>query len=142
MGTTNIAAGAISGNHINSAAQLNVDRIGLGGAPATSLDLGTKTDALRLPLGTNAQRPSTPANGDGTGRGIAREAASLADAQRAVGTAWASSANDGLKRVHVAVGLGLTGGSWEHEKIKQLEKENAGIKERLEQIEKTMVQTK
>ncbi|MBK8576388.1 MAG: hypothetical protein IPN90_12165 [Elusimicrobia bacterium] len=59
-----IAAGAISGTHLNTAAQLNVDRIGLGGAPATSLDLGAKTDAVRLPLGTIAQRPAAPAHGD------------------------------------------------------------------------------
>ncbi|MBK8576385.1 MAG: hypothetical protein IPN90_12150 [Elusimicrobia bacterium] len=103
------------------------------------------------------------ANGDGTGRAISRGAATLADAQKAMGTAWASSTDAGLKRVHVAVGLGLAGGSWEHEKIKQLERENAEIKkenavikqantviklenteikERLDQIEKAMARGK
>ncbi|MBL8024725.1 MAG: hypothetical protein JNK54_10690, partial [Elusimicrobia bacterium] len=59
-----IATSSISGTHVSNTAQLNVDRIGLGGAPATSLDLGAKTDAVRLPTGTSAERPSTPANGD------------------------------------------------------------------------------
>jgi hypothetical protein len=53
------------------------------------------------------------ANGDGTGRGIAREAATLADAQRAVGTAWASSTDTGLKQINVAVGIGLNGGRYQ-----------------------------
>lgn len=39
--------------------------VGIGTtAPATSLDVGSKTDAIRLPAGTTAQRPATPANGD------------------------------------------------------------------------------
>ena len=44
------------------------------------------------------------------------------------GTAWASSGDTGLKRINVGVGIGLNGGSWEHEKIKHLEKENVEIK--------------
>jgi hypothetical protein len=59
-----IATSSISGTHVSGTAQLNVDRIGLGGVPATSLDLSAKTDAVRLPTGTSAERPSTPANGD------------------------------------------------------------------------------
>jgi hypothetical protein len=59
-----IATSSISGTHVSNTAQLNVDRIGLGGAPATSLDLSAKTDAVRLPTGTSAERPVTPANGD------------------------------------------------------------------------------
>jgi hypothetical protein len=38
--------------------------VGIGTtAPSVSLDLGTKTDAVRLPAGTTAQQPTTPANG-------------------------------------------------------------------------------
>jgi hypothetical protein len=42
----------------------NNGNIGIGTtAPSVSLDLGTKTDAVRLPAGTTAQQPITPANG-------------------------------------------------------------------------------
>jgi hypothetical protein len=38
--------------------------VGIGTTnPAVSLDLGTKTDAVRLPAGTTAQQPATPSNG-------------------------------------------------------------------------------
>jgi hypothetical protein len=38
--------------------------IGIGTtSPTVSLDLGTKTDAVRLPSGTTAQQPATPSNG-------------------------------------------------------------------------------
>jgi hypothetical protein len=76
------------------------------------------------------------ANRERTGRAIAHDSATLADAQKAVGSAWAASDDDGLKRVHVAVGLGLNGGSWEHEKIKKLENENAVMKKENTQIRK------
>jgi hypothetical protein len=39
--------------------------VGIGTtSPVTSLDLGSKTDAVRLPAGTTGQRPGTPVNGD------------------------------------------------------------------------------
>ena len=39
-------------------------KVGIGTpSPAVSLDVGSKTDALRVPNGTTAQRPSSPANG-------------------------------------------------------------------------------
>ncbi len=39
--------------------------VGIGTTmPQTSLDLSSRTDAVRLPAGNNAQRPGTPMNGD------------------------------------------------------------------------------
>jgi hypothetical protein len=35
------------------------DSVGIGGAPSYKLDLGSTTDAVRLPVGTSAQRPTT-----------------------------------------------------------------------------------
>ncbi|MBL8022652.1 MAG: hypothetical protein JNK54_00015 [Elusimicrobia bacterium] len=89
------------------------------------------------------------ANPDGTGRAVSRDLATMAEIQTAVGTAWASSNDSGIKRVNVAVGLGLAGGRWVDNKIKRLEGENAGLKaenksitQRLEQIEKLLSQIK
>lgn len=40
-------------------------KVGIGtSTPATSLDIGSKTDSVRLPAGNTAQRPSAPVNGD------------------------------------------------------------------------------
>ncbi|MBK8576389.1 MAG: hypothetical protein IPN90_12170 [Elusimicrobia bacterium] len=93
------------------------------------------------------------ANGDGTGRAISRGAATLADAQKAVGTAWASSTDVGLKRVHVAVGIGLNGGTGEMELLKtslksvinknnKLEQENAEIQKENAEIKKENIEIK
>jgi hypothetical protein len=46
------------------------------------------------------------ANGDGTGRAVRRADVTVAMAAKAVGTAWASSDDPGLKRVNVAIGIG------------------------------------
>lgn len=75
---------------------------------------------------------------DGTARAISKASASLADTQRAIGTAWASSDDPGLKRVHVAVGIGLTAGAHDMERIRKLEHENAALKDRLDKIEKAL----
>ena len=37
--------------------------VGIGGSPSVSLDIGSKTDAIKIPVGTTAQRPASPANG-------------------------------------------------------------------------------
>lgn len=43
----------------------NAGNVGIGTTtPAVTLDLSGKTDAIRMPAGTTAQRPGTPANGD------------------------------------------------------------------------------
>ena len=43
---------------------LNGGNVGISTtAPAVSLDVGSKTDAIRIPNGTTAQRPSSPSNG-------------------------------------------------------------------------------
>jgi hypothetical protein len=68
------------------------------------------------------------ANGDGTGRGVPRSSATMAEIQNAVGTSWASSSDLGLKRVNVAVGIGLAGGSLVDKKILRLETENVEMK--------------
>ncbi|MBC7420544.1 MAG: hypothetical protein H7328_07435 [Bdellovibrio sp.] len=104
------------------------------------------------------------ANGDGTGSAVSRDLVSLAMAKNAVGTAWASSNDEGLKRVNVAVGIGLGGNGArdiasikaenaqlkaDSEKLKQenaaikskvqkTEQENAAIKARLDKIEKAL----
>ena len=42
-----------------------VPNVGIGtSSPAVTLDLSAKTDSIRVPAGTTAQRPATPANGD------------------------------------------------------------------------------
>ena len=49
----------------NSSIFDNGTNVGVGTtSPATALDIGSKTDAVRLPSGTSAQRPVTPVNGD------------------------------------------------------------------------------
>jgi hypothetical protein len=72
---------------------------------------------------------------DGSARAVLKSAATLIDAQRAVGTAWASSDDSGLKRVRVAVGIGLAGGMRDSDRIRQLEQENATLKARLDKLE-------
>jgi hypothetical protein len=49
------------------------------------------------------------ANGDGTATAISRDRVTMDQAKKGVGTAWASSDDSGLKRVNVAVGIGLGG---------------------------------
>ncbi len=76
------------------------------------------------------------ADGDGTGSAVSRNQVSLAMAKRAVGIAWNSSRNQGLKRVNVAVGLGLGGnGSSDIIKLQHenelLKQENNAIKDYL-----------
>jgi hypothetical protein len=48
-----------SGNNIF----YNTGNVGIGGTPTVSLDVGGRTDALRVPVGTTAQRPSSPTGG-------------------------------------------------------------------------------
>lgn len=79
------------------------------------------------------------ANDDGTARAVPKEQATVKDAYRAVGTAWASSNDPGLKRLHVAIGIGLAGGLRD---IKKLEQENAELKARLDRIEKLLLSEK
>ena len=56
--------GASSGNLTITPATLHVGSIGIGNAaPDVSLDIGSKTDAVHLPVGTTAQRPGSPAAG-------------------------------------------------------------------------------
>ena len=56
--------GASSGNLTITPATLHVGSIGIGNAaPDVSLDMGSKTDAVHLPVGTTAQRPGSPAAG-------------------------------------------------------------------------------
>lgn len=86
------------------------------------------------------------ANGDGTAKAVAKKDATIEMAQKAVGTAWEASDDPGLKRVNVAVGIGLSGGGARdiaslHE-LKQenaaLSKEVSDLKSRLAQIEKAL----
>ncbi|WP_409477715.1 beta strand repeat-containing protein [Pseudobdellovibrio sp. HCB154] len=79
------------------------------------------------------------ANDDGTARAVPKEQATVSDAYKAVGTAWASSNDPGLKRLHVAIGIGLAGGLRD---IKKLEQENAELKARLDRIEKLLLSEK
>lgn len=66
-GGTITAAGNLSvdaGYTANKVVQLDASgRLGVGAAPTTSLDVSSKTDAMAVPRGTTAQRPSSPANG-------------------------------------------------------------------------------
>jgi hypothetical protein len=96
------------------------------------------------------------AGDDGVAVAISKNASTLKDAYRAVGTAWASSNDAGIKRVHVAVGIGLAGGlrdvaslnartdaiENENAQIKsenqKLKKESAELKVRLDKIEKML----
>ena len=56
--------GASSGNLTITPATLHVGSIGIGNAsPDVSLDIGSKTDAVHVPVGTTAQRPGSPAAG-------------------------------------------------------------------------------
>jgi len=41
----------------------NTGNVGIGGTPTVSLDVGGRTDAIRVPVGTTAQRPASPTNG-------------------------------------------------------------------------------
>jgi prepilin-type N-terminal cleavage/methylation domain-containing protein len=89
-------------------------------------------------------------SGDGTGRAVAKKDLTLDMAMRAVGTAWEGSDDPGLKRVNVAVGLGLSGGGArdiaslkaENAKLRQensaLSRELGGLKTRLDQIERAL----
>ncbi len=53
-------------NNANYETRLNIGstgNVGIGGSPSVSLDIGSKTDAIKIPVGTTAQRPASPANG-------------------------------------------------------------------------------
>ena len=99
------------------------------------------------------------AGDDGTGFALSKDQVTLALAKKAVGTAWQSSDDQGLKRVNVAVGIGLGGNGYrdiasvnakadskadkaevlelkqENQKLKD---ENAAIKARLDRIEQML----
>ena len=51
----------------NSTALMTITETGNVGigttSPSVSLDIGSKTDAIKIPIGTTAQRPASPANG-------------------------------------------------------------------------------
>jgi hypothetical protein len=96
------------------------------------------------------------AGDDGVAIAVPKSASTLKDAYKAVGTAWASSNDAGVKRVHVAVGIGLAGGlrdvaslnartdviENENAQIKsenqKLKKESAELRARLDKIEKML----
>ncbi len=88
------------------------------------------------------------ANDDGTARAISKSQATLLDVSRAVGTAWASSSYPNLKRVHVAVGIGLAGGMSEiaalartkadRAEIESLRAENEDLNARIERLERLL----
>jgi len=80
------------------------------------------------------------ANGDGTASAIHRDHVTMDQAKKGVGTAWASSDDSGLKRVNVAVGIGL-GGNGGRE-ITSLKAENAELKARVDQQEKELAAIK
>ena len=54
-------------NNANYVTRLNIGstgNVGIGASsPSVSLDIGSKTDAIKIPIGTSAQRPASPANG-------------------------------------------------------------------------------
>lgn len=83
---------------------------------------------------------------DGTARAVAKKDATLEMAQRAVGSAWEASEDPGIKRVNVAVGIGMSGGGTRDlAALKELRHENAALskelsdlKSRLSQIENSL----
>ena len=97
------------------------------------------------------------ANDDGTASAVNKDQITLALSKKAVGTAWEASENPGLKRVNVAVGIGLGGNGArdivsvrasadqanaraaklesDNQKLKQ---ENNAMKARLDKIEKML----
>lgn len=69
--TSGVESGALVFHTVSAGALLEKMRIdgsgnvGIGtSAPSVSLDLGARSDAIRVPAGTSAQRPTSPANGD------------------------------------------------------------------------------
>lgn len=72
------------------------------------------------------------ANDDGTGRAVNKSNASIDDFYRSVGTAWESSKNIGLKRVKVAIGIGISGGARD---IASLKQESKSKDLRIEELE-------
>jgi hypothetical protein len=94
------------------------------------------------------------AGNDGTGFAISKDKITLALSKKVVGTAWQGSDDPSLKRINVAVGLGI-GGNGAHDiaslkskmqsekvakdlEIQKLKQENADMKARLEKIEKML----
>ena len=66
--TPTFASGVVSGDLTVDTSTLKVDssnnRVGIGNAsPDVSLDIGSFTDAVHMPVGTTAQRPASPAAG-------------------------------------------------------------------------------
>lgn len=70
---------------------------------------------------------------DGTAFAVSKALATSEQAMSAVGTAWASSNDEGLKRVKVAIGIGHASGAAGD--IAKLKAENAELKSRLDKIE-------
>jgi hypothetical protein len=71
--------------------------VGIGTAtPAVSLDLSAKTDALRVPAGTTAQRPGAPANGD------IRVNSTNGTIEAYLSSAWMDLTNAIMKRANIA----------------------------------------
>jgi hypothetical protein len=86
---------------------------------------------------------------NGRARAVRKQSATVEDALNAVGTAWESSDVVGVKRVNVAVGIGMAGGVAELAALQKkvadkendlaiLKRENEAMKLRLEKIEKLL----
>lgn len=82
----------------------------------------------------------------GVARAVAKDLATSMDAMNAIGTAWASSTDRGVKRIHVAVGIGLSGSmsnltklernlAEKDQELQSLRHENDLMKQRLERLE-------
>jgi hypothetical protein len=95
---------------INNSVRASIDvngRLGIGGAPAVSIDASSKTDAIGVPAGTTAQRPSSLAAGQ------TRYNSTIAQAEYYNGSAWnqfTTIPSSSYSALYTLVGGGAGGG--------------------------------
>jgi hypothetical protein len=108
--------------------------------PNTSILVAFAGQLPVLVQGTVNEGDLIIANDDGTGTAVSKDQVTLEMAKRAVGTAWEASSDSSLKRVNVAVGIGIGSGaqrdiaslkandSAKDQEIQKLKQENSLIK--------------